>query len=131
MDALFLLSGAGRDSPAVKQWFAAQAPGLGDLAERWFQRIRACGDDVLEVMHDGCPTACVDEAALAYVGVYSLHVSIGFFRGAELPDPVGLLQGSGKRMRHVKLAIGKPVDEDALKELIDVAYRDIKARLER
>lgn len=129
MDALFLLSGAERDSPAVNQWFAAQPPDLGDLAERWFERIRACGEDVLELMHDHCPTACIDEAAFAYVGVYSLHVSIGFFRGADLPDPVGLLQGRGKRMRHIKLAIGKTIDEDAIEQLIDAAYRDMKERL--
>ena len=130
MDAPFLLSGAERDLPVVKQWFAAQPPGLGDLAERWFERIRARGEDVLELMHDGCPTACIGEAAFAYVGVYSLHVNIGFFRGADLPDPAGLLQGSGKRMRHVKLAIGKPLDEDAIEQLIDTAYRDMKKRIE-
>lgn len=130
MDALFLLSGAERDSAAVKRWFATQPPGLGDLAERWFQHIRACGPDVLELMHDGCPTACIGEAAFAYVGVYSLHVSIGFFRGASLPDLNGILQGSGKRMRHVKLAIGKPTDDDALEHLIEAAYRDMKSLLE-
>jgi hypothetical protein len=36
-------------------------------------------------MHDGCPTACVDDAGFAYVGAYSAHVSVGFLRGSELP----------------------------------------------
>ena len=42
-----------------------------------------------------------------------------------LDDPAGLLEGSGKRMRHVKLRWGRAVDEAALGVLIDAAYRDI------
>ena len=61
--------------------------------------------------------------------VHATHVNVGFYRGAELPDPAGLLQGGGKRMRHVKLAAGEEVDEDALEALIDAAYHDMKARL--
>ena len=80
-------------------------------------------------MHDGCPTACADAAAFAYVAVFTAHVNIGFFRGAELPDPTRLLIGTGKRMRHVKLAPGDPVDVDALASLINAAYADMKARL--
>jgi hypothetical protein len=43
--------------------------------------------------------------------------------------PAGLLEGSGKRMRHVKLRPGAEVDEDALAALIEAAYNDAKARL--
>ena len=91
--------------------------------------MRQCGDDVRELMHDGCPTACVDEAAFAYVGAYKTHVNVGFFFGAMLPDSTGLLEGTGKRMRHVKLRPGQVVDSVALGDLIDAAYVDIRARL--
>ncbi len=84
-----------------------------------------------KLMHDGCPTACVDDAAFAYVGVFSAHANIGFFQGAALKDPAGLLQGSGKRMRHVKLRWGEPVNNAALNRLIAAAYRDIRVRLGR
>ena len=53
----------------------------------------------------------------------------GFFHGATLGDPAGLLQGTGKRMRHVKVRWGEPVNAAALNELIAAAYRDIRARL--
>jgi hypothetical protein len=46
---------------------------------------RSAGDDVVELMHDGCPTACVDDAGFAYVGAYSAHVSVGFLRGSDPP----------------------------------------------
>ena len=53
---------------------------------------------------------------------------IGFFFGAELEDPTDLLEGSGKRMRHVKIKLGVEVDSSALGKLIEAAYLDIKAR---
>ena len=129
MDALFRFPSAIRHSPQVERWFLTQPPGLGDTAERWFERIRGCGTDVTELLHDGWPTACVEDAAFAYTSVHAAHVNIGFYRGAELLDPAGLLQGSGKRMRHVKLPAGEEVDEAALEALIRAAYDDMKARL--
>jgi hypothetical protein len=130
MDALFRFPGAVRLSPEVERWFMTQPPGLGDRAERWFNVMRACGPDVCELLQDGYPTACAEDAAFAYTSVHAAHVNVGFYRGADLPDPAGLLRGSGKRMRHVTLEPGVDVDEDALEQLIEAAYRDMKVRLE-
>lgn len=129
MDGLFLFPDAARQSVEIDQWFARQTPELATLAFTWYQRLRACGDDVRDVMHDGCPTACAETAAFAYVAVFTAHVNIGFFRGAELADPARLLAGTGKRMRHVKLKPGDPVDADAVASLIGAAYSDMKTRL--
>ena len=74
-------------------------------------------------------SACVGDAAFAYVNAFRAHVNVGFFHGAALPDPARLLQGSGKFMRHVKLRPGVAVDDSALDVLIEIAYRDIRARL--
>jgi hypothetical protein len=71
----------------------------------------------------------VDDAAFAYVNVFKAHVNVGFFFGAELDDPAGLLEGNGRRMRHVKLGPPTEVDIDALRNLIDLAYTDMKWRL--
>jgi hypothetical protein len=127
---LFRLPGAVRRDPAVAHWFADGPIELRSLAQRWFARARQCGDDVRELLHDGCPVACVEDAAFAYVNAFKHHVNLGFFCGALLEDPTGLLEGSGKRMRHVKLAPGRERDVGALAALIDAAYRDIKARLD-
>lgn len=107
-----------------------QHPGeLGALARRWFDAARACGDDVRELLHDGHPTACVSDAAFAYVDAFRAHVDVGFFLGAELADPTGLLEGTGKFMRHVKLGPGRDIDEAALMELLRRAYADMRRRL--
>lgn len=102
---------------------------LGLLARRWFEVMRSCGNDVRELLHDGHPTACVDDAAFGYVNAFKAHVNVGFFRGAEIVDPEGLLEGTGKFMRHVKLKPECDVDSTALTKLIETAYADMKARL--
>jgi len=130
MDNLFRLPAATRDDPAVDAWFAHGDP-LRTLVEPWFDALRRCGPDVTEILHDGMPTACVGDAAFAYVAAFSSHASIGFFHGAALPDPAGLLEGSGKRMRHVKLRWDRQPDSGALQALIAAAYRDIRTRLDR
>jgi hypothetical protein len=91
--------------------------------------MRKCGDDVRELLHDGHPTACVGDAAFGYVNAFKAHVNVGFFLGAEIADPEGLLEGDGKFMRHVKLRPERAVDATALRKLIVAAYRDMKERL--
>lgn len=102
---------------------------LGAIARRWFAIMRDCGDDVRELLHDGQPTACVGDAAFAYVNAFTAHVNVGFFRGAALADPKCLLEGTGKFMRHVKLRPNNPIDAKALRNLIKTAYKDMKRRL--
>lgn len=102
---------------------------LGAIARRWFAIIRDCGDDVRELLHDGHPTACLGDAAFAYVNAFKAHVNVGFFRGAEIADHARLLEGTGKFMRHVKLRPESHVDAAALTKLIETAYSDMKTRL--
>jgi hypothetical protein len=130
MEPIFRLAGARRDDPAVAAWFDAGENGLRRLALNMFDRIRACGPDVLELIHDHQPTACVGDAAFAYVAAYKAHAAVGFFHGADLPDPSGLLEGTGRRMRHVKLRWGAPIPDAALGALITAAYADIRVRLQ-
>lgn len=111
------------------RWWVDHQGSLGAQARRWFEVIQNCGDDVWEVLHDDQPTACVDGAAFAYVDVFTSHVNVGFFQGAELQDPEGLLEGTGRFMRHVKLRPGAEADVSALSALIRSAYADVKARL--
>lgn len=110
-------------------WFDDHAGELGAIAQRWFRRMRECGSDVLVLLHDGWPVACVGDAAFGYVAVFRAHVNLGFFQGAALKDPAGLLEGTGKRLRHVKLRPGALPNAVALDALIDAAYKDIRLRI--
>jgi hypothetical protein len=126
---IFRVSQGSKRDPAVDAWLTDDPRDLRSIAQKWFQQMRECGDDVLELLHDGCPVACVDDAPFGYVNSFKDHVNVGFFSGAELADPAGLLEGSGKRMRHVKLKPGCDFNVAALGELIATAYLDIKAHL--
>ena len=128
-DALFRFPAARRRDPAVEAW-VAHGDALHGMVEPWLERFRACGPDVCELIQDGRPTVCAGEAAFAYVDAYAQHANIGFFFGAFLEDPAGLLEGAGRRMRHVKLRLDRPPDEAALGELVTAAYRDIRRRLD-
>jgi hypothetical protein len=129
MPALLRFTGAVERAPAIDAWLDAQPSELGSIAREWFALMRECGAEVRELLHDGFPTICVEDAPFAYVGVFRDHVNVGFFHGTALPDPAGLLQGTGKYMRHVKVKAGLALDRPSLEALIAAAYRDIVARL--
>jgi hypothetical protein len=112
--------------PAIDAWFDSRAGELGAIARPWYERMRQCGQDVRELLHDGHPTACVGEAAFGYVNAFTAHVNVGFFLGAHLADPARLLEGTGKNMRHVKLRPGAEIDREALAALIEAAYSLVK-----
>ena len=126
MEERFRLNGAVPRDPAVEAWFAERNNALGAIARTWFEHMRQCGSEVVELVHDGWAVACVEDLPFAYVSTFTKHVNVGFFMGAFLPDPSALLQGTGKRMRHVKLFPGEQTDASGLAALIDAAYRDAR-----
>lgn len=129
MTTLLTFDGSLEHDPAIAEWFDARPGDLGNIARHWFSLLRSCGPDVRELLHDGCPVVCVESAPFGYVNAFRRHVNVGFFQGASLPDPSGLLIGSGKFMRHVKLGPEHSPDVTALEALVRAAYVDIKARL--
>jgi hypothetical protein len=129
MSQLFRFPSSVRRDPAIEVWMRERSGELGAIARHWFEALRKSGDDVRELLHDGHPTACVGDAAFAYVNAFKAHVNVGFFRGAEISDPEHLLEGTGKLMRHVKLRPDRDVDSAALMKLIETAYVDMKRRL--
>jgi hypothetical protein len=129
MDALFRLNNTVPRDPRIEAWFTDHADPHRLMVRPWFERMRGMGPDVREIFHDGCPVACVADAPFAYVNAFKAYASVGFFQGALLLDPAGILEGSGKHMRHVKLRPGKDVNLTALDALILLAYHDMKRRL--
>ena len=127
---LLRFNGAVERDPAIDAWMKEHAGELGAVAYHWFEVMRKCGDEVRELLHDGCPVACLGDVPFGYVNVFTSHVNVGFFQGAKLPDPAHLLQGAGKFMRHVKLRPETPTNTAALHAIIEAAYADIKFRVE-
>jgi len=129
---LLRFDGAVERDPAIDAWLKKHKGELGAIARQWFGAMRKCGDEVRELMHDGCPVACLGDVPFGYVNVFTSHVNVGFFHGAALADPTRLMEGTGKCMRHVKLrpGPGTATNAAALSKLIEAAYSDIKGRVE-
>ena len=127
---LLRFNGAVERDPAIEAWLKEHAGELGAIARQWFEAMRGCGDEVRELLHDGCPVACLGDVPFGYVNVYRSHVNVGFFQGAALPDPDRLLQGDGRFMRHVKLKPGTAANAAAIRALIETAYLDMQGRVE-
>lgn len=130
MIPLFDLNCSHEADPDIEAWWPAKPPELSAIARRWWEVMKGCGADVRETLHDGYPAACLDVYPFAYVNAFTAHVNVGFYYGAFLPDPGGVLVGSGKRMRHVKRFPGDDRDADAVAELIRQSYVDLRRRLD-
>lgn len=60
---------------------------------------------------------------MIWIRAYKSYVNIGFWRGAEMHDKHGLLQGDGDRMRHVKIATPADIRKGALADYIKQAVK--------
>lgn len=63
--------------------------------------------------------------AYAYIMGHRAHVNLGFFHGTDLPDPDGRLEGTGKRLRHVKVRSLEDADARSTRALIEAAFDHI------
>lgn len=64
-----------------------------------------------------------------YVLPYTSWVNLGFYQGTSLPDPEGLLEGTGARLRHVKIRSPEEADRAAVRDLIAAALAERRAAL--
>jgi hypothetical protein len=125
---LLRFNGAAERDPAIDAGLKVHAGGLGAIAHHWFEVMRKCWEEVRELLHDGCPVACLGDSPFGYVNVFTSHVNVGFFHGAALRDPARLLQGTGKFMRHVKFGPGTAPNAAELSRLIDGGRKRLAQR---
>lgn len=67
----------------------------------------------------------------AHIAMHGPRVNLGFNYGADLPDPEGLLEGTGKKFRHVKVRTAGDVAQGGLRVLIEAAVRERERALGR
>jgi hypothetical protein len=59
-----------------------------------------------------------------YIGAFKAHVNLGFYYGAHLPDPAGLLEGTGKNLRHIKVKSTEDLGQPALRDLLQASLEE-------
>jgi hypothetical protein len=106
---------------------ADSSPRVRDLATRTRVLIRDVMPEVVEVpwtrqrvVGYGVGPKKMSEH-FCHITLHKNHVNLGFNYGSELPDPEGLLQGSGKLLRHVKITSPEDLSDPALRQLLEVA----------
>lgn len=113
-----------------------EAP-MRPVAIRLREVIQAVDPDAVEVVRLGDRAATYGlgprkmREGYCYVLPYRGWVNLGFFQGLELADPEGLLEGSGARMRHVKVRTTEAADQPAIRALIQAARTERVAALVR
>lgn len=113
----------GRTRHASVDAWVADAPGhLRGL----LQRLRAlvletAPAPVEETIKWGHPSYGLD-GDVCYLAAYTEHVNLGFYGGSAVADPASLLEGTGKRLRHVKFRPGEPFPEVEIRALLTEAF---------
>lgn len=100
---------------SLPAWQAEVARAIRDI-------IHTAAPNSAESMKGGQPVY-EEDGPICYFKSFSDHVTFGFWRGMEMPDPSRLLKGEGDRMRHVRLTMFDDVPRDALEEFVRNAVR--------
>ena len=115
------------DGKSAKEWidlYVDAKPGeLRDGDREIAQAGEKDGEGMKESVNPWKIPTFESNGPMCFFMVGKYHVTFGFLRGTSLPDPAGLLEGTGKILRHVKLRTAEDVSEPALKKLIEAAAR--------
>ena len=60
-----------------------------------------------------------------YIAVLKERINLGFYYGIDLPDPENLLEGTGKKLRHVKIRHAEQLTNPALRNLVEAASKHL------
>ncbi len=94
--------------PSVERYILAQRPQHRPLLRLLRKVVRDALPGAGEELRWGQPCYLVGGEKVACLSVIGDHVTLGFFRGAEVDDARGVLEGSGEGMRHI--TVGVPSD---------------------
>ena len=109
----------------VRAWLEKLSIDKQPMVETLRRLIGSVAPEAHEIIyHDALGYGPTDSGfdRILYVTVFAKHLNLGFFYGGFLPDPEGLLVGSGKRMRHVKIRTLQETENPAIPRLLAQAW---------
>jgi len=112
---------------SVEGYIASLEPWQAEIARKVRTIVRESAPQARESFKWAQPVYEMN-GPFAYIKAFKSAVNFGFWRGADLRDPQGLLQGSGEKMRHVKLNNPDEIDAAALADFVQQA---VELNLER
>jgi hypothetical protein len=106
--------------PKVDEYIQKQGDWKADVLERLRTLVLESAPESREAYKWAQPVYEFN-GPFCYMKAFKRHINFGFWRGAELTDPLGLLDGSGEKMRHVRLAQVEDFQEEAFRDFIHQA----------
>jgi hypothetical protein len=121
-------------TPTVEEFLATYPPHVQEIALKARALVLDVMPDVLEIVDVpgkliGYGTENSYRGTICVIIPYTNHVNLGFARGTSLADVAGLLEGTGKRARHVKLKSTEDVVRPALRSLLEAAMTEHQSHL--
>jgi hypothetical protein len=118
-------------SQTVEQFLSTYPPEVQQLAQRTRELVKAIVPDVQERVYEayktiGYGSGTKMDAMFCYIAPLKDRINLGFYRGVVLPDADGLLEGTGKLLRHVKVRSMAEVEKPALRQLISDAVAELE-----
>ncbi|HUH04119.1 MAG TPA: DUF1801 domain-containing protein [Kofleriaceae bacterium] len=110
----------GHGQQTVDAYVAGLGEWQGEVVTKVRELVRSAAPRATESIKWAQPVY-ESNGPFAYIKAFSGHVNLGFWRGADLPDPKHLLQGTGGKMRHVKLTGVDDIDTTALTRMVKAA----------
>ena len=118
-------------SQTVEQFLSTYPPDVQQLALKTRELVKAIVPDVRERVYEayktiGYGSGTKMDAMFCYIAPMKDRINLGFYRGVVLPDTEGLLEGTGKLLRHVKVRSMAEVERPALRQLISDAVAELE-----
>jgi hypothetical protein len=115
----------------VEEFLAPASPTVRELAMRTRELVRSTMPGTYEGVHPGRNSIIYGTSEkmadwMCYIAPFKSHINLGFFYGTKLPDPEGLLEGTGKLLRHVKISQVEEIEKPAIKALLVAALEAMK-----
>ena len=114
------------------------SPPMAKLTKAVLKKMRQRLPGAVELIYDKANALAIgfgpDERAsniIHSIAVYSQWINLYFFEGDRLPDPEGLLQGTGTMVRHLRITSAADLDRPAVKALMAAALRAADPPLDR
>lgn len=111
-----------RQRPSPRTTSPPKVPSIAELERAVRATVRAAAPGLRTVVKWSNPWLAGTDLVVV-VGGFTRHVGVEFYRGASLPDPTGLLEGTGKNLRHVKVRTLAEARSPALRALVEAAVR--------
>jgi hypothetical protein len=120
-----------RPPPALAEFLAAYGPEIAPLFMSVRAAVLTAAPDAVELIYDAYNAVSAAytfsdrlKEAFCHVAAYRGYVNLGFNRGAALPDPTGILVGSGTNIRHIRISSAGDLKQPALRKLLRAAVEE-------